>query len=161
SMSPEVGCIGNNNLVSSGGNPVAGPPGLYSVTARFTDFWGAFFDETIKIQSVGTPDIGSVSSSAGNSYAVGTPTNLIVSVGPLNANPPFSPNILTFFDGNTALGTVSINPATGIAQLNGVVLAAGTHNNVHATFLGDANWATVTSPPLTISVAVLATPTLS
>jgi hypothetical protein len=149
------------DTVTSSGNPVGPPPGLYTISARFTDFWGAFLDETIKIQSVGTPDIGVVSSSAGNSYAVGTPTNLIVHVGPNNANPAFSPNILTFFDGASPLGTVSVDPATGFAQLNNVVLAQGTHNNVHATFLGDTNWATVTSPPLIINVNALAAPNLS
>jgi hypothetical protein len=153
--SPPFGINFNNAFNGLVGIPT-GPPGLSSFTPTIRDFWGNPVTIPLNIQVQGTPDIGSVISTAGNSYSYGTITNLQVFVD-ANAVPPFAANI-QFKDGAAVLGVASIVPATGQATLPNVILGFGSHPNITATYLGDTNWISVTSPALGVNVTQ-ATPT--
>ena len=144
-----------NLAMNPAGNTVIGTPtssGQFQIFGFVTDFWGFAPDVGSTIQVIGPPVFGVFISSAGFNYSYGTLTNLTMPLGPVPPVPPFSPNIVQFFDNNTLLGTVSVAPS-GLAQLNGVFLAAGTHNNIKVAFLGDANWAPANAGPFTINVA--------
>jgi hypothetical protein len=145
-FNPNTGQLSSANVLS--------PPGPYTFGAKVTDFWGVIASPTlsVSIQSIGTPTLSTFTSSAGNTYPYGTLTNLSITVGPINASPPFSPNIIQFFDNNTLLGSASAVPASGLATLNNVFLTAGTHNNMKVAFIGDQNWQAVNTGPFVITV---------
>jgi len=136
----------------------AGPPGLSTVAGALLDFWGNLVSFSDKLQVVGTPPISAVTSSAGASFAYGTTTSLSVTLQPY-AIPTYLANV-QFRDGATSLGIASIDPISGVATLPAVFLGTGTHSAISATFLGDANWQSVTSPTSTITVTQ-ATPSFS
>ena len=151
SLPPGIGFNAPANGLS--GTPAL-PPGLYSYQASAFDFWGNPFPLNQSIQSVGTPPISTVTSTAGTSYTVGTPTNLQVTLA-ANANPAYMAGV-QFRDGNTLLGTAAIAPATGLATLSNVSLATGAHS-ITAAFAGDPNWQAVVSQTTTITVNPVAT----
>jgi hypothetical protein len=132
---------------------VLSPPGPYNFQSPAIDFWGANVapSPNITIQSIGTPTVSTVNSSAGLSYGYGTLTTLTASIGPAGATPPFAPNTVQFLDGATVLGTVSVVPASGLATLSNVFLNVGSHS-VQAKFTGDTNWAAVTGAASVIRV---------
>jgi hypothetical protein len=74
--------------------------------------------------------------------------------------PPFAQatptGSMTFFDGTTAIGTVSLNSYQGILQFAG--LSAGTHQ-ITAVYSGDSNYVSVTSNAITETVAKAQTTT--
>jgi hypothetical protein len=150
SLPPGITLNSSGQLVTA--TTVQGPPGLYTYSPDFGDFWGAGGVLNVQIQSIGTPTFGPLSSSATFTYPYGVLTTLGIVVNPVPANPPFGPNIIRFLDNNTVLGTVSVTPAAGLAVLNNVFLTTGVHNNIRVLFLGDQNWQATGAGPFTITV---------
>jgi hypothetical protein len=150
-LPPGISLNTNGQLTTA--TVVGAPPGPYTFQSKVNDFWGATtpLGLTITIQSIGTPTVSAVTSSAGNSYGYGTLTGLTATIGPASANPPFAPNTVQFLDGAKVLGTVSVVPATGLASLPNVLLNIGPHS-ILAKFIGDTNWQAVVGAASTITV---------
>lgn len=82
------------------------------------------------------------------SAAVGQSVTLTATVAPAGAT-----GTVNFRDGNTSIGTSTLNSA-GIATLATSTLAAGTHT-ITAIYAGDANFGSSTSAPVTITVGTV------
>lgn len=74
-----------------------------------------------------------------------------------SSNPPLTPTgSITFYDGCTVLGTVSLNSSLGVASLSVSSLASGTHS-ILATYSGDTHFLHNISEPLSEVISASAT----
>jgi hypothetical protein len=137
--------------------------GTHSITAAYTsadhsrwlDSNSASTPVTVTVAKINNVTMGTIGSSHGVSYALGTGgTNLTVTLTPGNPAPAYTGTV-QFVDGSTPIsGTVTLTSAgiTTTAALNGVFLTAGSHS-ITAQFVGDSNYnASSPSSPLAITV---------
>ncbi len=74
-------------------------------------------------------------------------------LGPINSNGYVPTGTISFYDGSTLLGTVTLsNPVPPSITLSVSNLAAGSHS-ITAVYSGDSLFAGSTSDPLTITVS--------
>ena len=149
-----------------GGNPISGAVALTAGAATFnintltagahnisfsysgdTNFAPLTSGASTLDVTKGNPTVAAVTSSAGVSYDYGTTTNLLTTLTPANPLPTGS---VTFFNGNTSLGTATLN-GSGTASLSNILLPTGA-DAITAVYAGDSNWNTATSAPTTVTV---------
>jgi hypothetical protein len=123
--------------------------GAHSITALYGGD-SNFSNSTSPVltQSVGQTAAGTSLSSSANPSSYNTPVTFTAIVTGTGGTPT---GTVTFKDGATALGTATIN-GSGQAALTMSSLTAGSHP-ITATYSGDANFSSSTSPTLTQNVS--------
>ena len=116
------------------------PVGLATLTATYngdTAFSGSADTEPHSVQQI--PTTASLSASVNPSLQGQTVTFTAT------VSPPTATGTVTFYDGATPIGTVPVSGGTASLAISS--LTAGAHT-ITATYNGDTNHATTTSPPL-------------
>jgi autotransporter-associated beta strand protein len=122
---------------------------VYSGDVNFMAANSAPSTQTVKPSVIPAATTATVTSSA-NPSIVGSPitfTAMVRAVSPSETTPT---GTITFLDGSTTLGTASLN-SSDTASLTITALAVGNHS-ITASYSGDANFHSVTSPALTQTV---------
>jgi hypothetical protein len=126
------------------------PIGMYPITPTVTGTDLIFYavnavNGALTITQAGTSV--QLSTSANGPVADGTPVILTANVASATTGTPTG--TLTFLNGSTSLGTATLSQ--GVATLTTSALPSG-HDNITASYSGDANFTPSTSPVETVSV---------
>ena len=113
---------------------------VYNGEARFTASTSTVFTQTILYPSRVLLSVPSTS-------VFGQTITIAASVNPLPPGVGRPMGTVTFRNGATVLGTVTVNPINGFAPLDTSALPLGAHN-LTATYSGDANYVSSSSPTL-------------
>lgn len=155
SLSSEAATISTNSLAA----------GSHTVSAQYSgDGNYAPSNSSVVTQTVNKNSTATTLSSSALSAALGQAITLnsMVSNAGTGSLPPGLPvpsGFVTFFDGNTALGSPVTLPASGPAMLTLTTLTAGTHT-LTAQYSGDAFYSASTSTSVQVTITNNATSTV-
>jgi autotransporter-associated beta strand protein len=135
--------------------PMALPAGANAITAIYSGD-STFTASTSPAVTVTVAKVTTTTSvtATPSTPSYGQSVTLTATVVPATTGSVAPTGTVTFFNGSTTLGTGSV--AGGVATLVTTSLPAGT-GSVTATYGGDTNYASSTSPAITVPVAVTAT----
>jgi autotransporter-associated beta strand protein len=146
----------------SGGSGSLAPLALATGANAVTAVYSGDSTFTSSTSPAVTITVAKVTTTTTVSASPGTPSfgqsvTLTATITPASTGPATPSGTVTFFSGSTSLGTATLS--AGVAILPTTAIPSGT-NSVTAVYAGDTNYATSTSPPITVPVAVTATTTV-
>ncbi len=145
----------NNNSVEIVVSGLAA--GSHSMTAKYAgSVYYAASTSSVVTQVMNLPATSTYLSAGTNPVVFGQTLSLVATIQPPPPGTGSTTGTITFLDGATAIGTVSVT--NNLAQLNVSSLSVGSHT-LTAKYSGDSNFAASSSTPITETVNQAATTT--